>query len=112
MAENTYKSSVEKYNKAQEEYNEDMTNSCKVSVWFTVQEFPLVMQVFHHLNIYIFTYFYLSLSLIGMGITFQFFGEMEQTHLNQIVEFAKRFGDIETDLVEELKKNCESILGG
>ena len=32
LAENTYKSSVEKYNKAQEEYNEDMTNSCKVSV--------------------------------------------------------------------------------
>ncbi|KAL5250703.1 hypothetical protein ACHWQZ_G016438 [Mnemiopsis leidyi] len=42
----------------------------------------------------------------------KFFGEMEQAHLNQIVEFAKRFGDIETDLVEELKKNCESILGG
>ncbi|XP_063686770.1 uncharacterized protein LOC134820355 isoform X32 [Bolinopsis microptera] len=42
----------------------------------------------------------------------KFFGEMEQTHLNLIVEFAKRFGDIETDLIEELKKNCESILGG
>ena len=32
LAENTYKASVEKYNKAQEEYNEDMTNSCKVIV--------------------------------------------------------------------------------
>ena len=109
MAENTYKSSVEKYNKAQEEYNEDMTNSCKVSVWFSPFKY-LYLSPFKYL--YIFTYFYLSLSLIGMSITFQFFGEMEQTHLNQIVEFAKRFGDIETDLVEELKKNCESILGG
>ena len=97
-----------------------MTNSCKVSVWFTVQVFLLVTPVFHHktyLCIYLsLTYprftLIINLPLIDIPITFQFFGEMEQTHLNQIVEFAKRFGDIETDLVEELKKNCESILGG
>ena len=46
------------------------------------------------------------------SLFFQYFGTVEQEHLNRIVEFARRYGELETSLSEDLKRNCDNVLGG